>query len=104
METHNCPTCNGTKKQTVIAQLYTEGGFTPQPPVIMDCFNCKGKGFLTPEEVEYKEAQKKIWCSCGVDAGVTHHEDGNDQEYPGGFTCNKHHYSCNNCGLIQQIG
>lgn len=104
MEKHECPTCKGSKKMTVTAQLYNGKGFTPQPPVEMDCFTCNAKGFLTQAEVDEKEAAKKIWCKCEDHPYAIHHEDGDTQEYPGGFIIDKHHYSCTKCGLVQQIG
>lgn len=104
MEKHDCPTCHGTKKMTVTAQLFTDKGFKPQEPVEMDCFTCNAKGYLTQEEVDRKEAEKKIWCKCPDHPYAKFHEDGDEQEYPGGFTVSKHHYSCTVCGLIQQIG
>ena len=93
-----CPTCNGTKKQTVIAKMLTDKGWSDQPPVVMDCFNCKGKGFLTEQEVADKEAQDNLWCKCEDDKGSTYVDDNVSE------ICDKHHWVCNGCGKVTQVG
>lgn len=103
MEKHECPTCKGTKQRTIVAQVFTSEGFKPEPPVTMPCSNCKGTGFLTQEQIDKKAAEDAIWCKCEGHTDVTYHEDGSGKRYEG-FIVNKHHYSCNQCGLIQQIG
>lgn len=96
-----CPSCNGKKTQTIIAQLYTKDGLIPQPPVEIKCMNCDGKGVVDAEEQKRKEeANDAFWCKCEDQDGrnTTYFDDGE------GELCNKHHWACNNCGKVVQVG
>lgn len=83
---------------TVTAQMVTSKGLVAQPPVVMDCFTCSGKGHLSLEEKLYLEQEKQMWCRCEKDHGSTYVDDGVSE------VCSKHHWTCNHCGKIQQIG
>jgi hypothetical protein len=95
---HVCPSCKGTKQMTVVAQLYTDKGMVPQKPVVMDCFNCKGKGYLTDAERIQKEQEDQLWCKCKKDHGSTFVDDFQSD------VCDKHHWTCNHCGKVTQVG
>ncbi len=96
-----CPTCEGKKTWACIAKLYTSNGFVDQPAVMMDCRTCGGKGELTEQayadKMEEKRQSDEMWCRCGEEDkyGSTHHPDSEGM---------KHHYTCNSCGKITQIG
>lgn len=57
-------------------------------------------GYSSAEE--YRKAAKeaeKLWCKCGNPSEeTTFYEDGE------GELCVKHHYICDDCGLIWQVG
>ena len=106
MKSITCPTCDGSKKQKIVAQMWNAEtrGFDPQPPVYIGCVRCKGLGHIEPDQLLKEAAEDECWCKCDKDHGVTYHPDGNTNSYNGGFACSKHHYSCNNCNKIVQIG
>lgn len=94
-----CPTCKGKKTQTIIAQLFTDKGLIPQPPVDIDCMNCEGTGVVdSVKQKQREEAEDAFWCKCEDDHGVTFYDDGE------GDACHKHHYCCNKCGKVVQVG
>lgn len=104
-----CPTCEGNGKFPCRAQVLTEKGWgydppMDKPPLMLDCHLCDGKGLISQERHQAMLEQSKIWCNCEESSGVSYHEDDNSQIYGNGVTCSKHHYSCNDCGLIVQIG
>lgn len=90
-----CPACKGTKKVTIVAQLITAKGRVPQPPVVMDCYNCSGRGYLTAADIERHKREAELWCDCKNSSGSSYQCDTPDF---------KHHWTCNDCGRITQIG
>lgn len=94
-----CPSCEGKKTQTIIAQLLTTKGLANQPPVTINCINCDGKGVVDAKEQKRRdEANDAFWCKCKEEHGVTFYDDGE------GHLCTKHHYVCNNCHKVVQVG
>lgn len=94
-----CPNCEGTGTWVCVAQLYDGEKFIPQPGVTMNCNVCNGAGVVDPvEQAKKKEEADAFWCDCKEDHGVTFFDDGE------GTMCHKHHYVCNNCGKVQQVG
>lgn len=95
-----CPTCNGSGEQTIIAKMLTKKGWHNEPPVIMSCIRCDGSGKVDPIKIAKEEkASKDFWCECdNHDAGSTYVDDGVSSR------CSKHHYVCNVCNKITQIG
>ena len=94
-----CPCCKGTKKQTIIAKVLDSNGWHNDPPVTMDCFVCGGTGMITEQKVKEMAAEKKMWCSCGAKHGSSYIPDNSHKG-----VISKHHYVCNDCGKITQIG
>lgn len=59
---------------------------------------------LTVEQYRAKMAEEfvKFWCQCGNPSGeVTFHDDG---VMPSAACCQKHHYHCDDCGKVTQVG
>lgn len=49
---------------------------------------------------EWKAAHAAFWCQCGNPSGdVTFYEDDSRSK-----VCTKHHYRCNDCGKVVQVG
>lgn len=97
-----CDSCDGTGKYDCIAQLYNPAthSFEPQPPVRMNCQMCQGSGKIDPIVIAArKEASEAFWCSCTDRSGVTYHSDNTP-----GAMCAKHHYICNDCDKVAQVG
>ena len=59
---HTCPTCNGTKKQTITSKTFVGGkGFISDPPVTIDCIICDGVGEIDDETLQQIEFEKNLW-------------------------------------------
>lgn len=94
-----CNKCNGTTKVTWTIE---EDGV--ESKLDMDCLECNGTGEIDPDQLITQQQEDDAWCKCEEDNGVSFHDDGNIQVYNDVISCPKHHYSCNSCGLIVQIG
>ena len=89
-----CPTCLGSGKQNVSIT-----GVTGKESMEIDCVVCKGKGVATAGQLRLLEAEKNMWCKCEKPSDTaTFHDDGECRQ------CKKHHYHCENCGKITQVG
>lgn len=100
-----CPCCKGKKTQTVKAFVVDGKGPVKgkfgygywEKPVIMDCHVCGGVGSITKEKQKAIDEEKKLWCKCGAKHGSAYVPDGCG-------VIHKHHYICNDCQKITQIG
>lgn len=103
-KTTKCTACDGTGKITVISSdvVFDENlekwVKVTETPTTINCVSCHGKGFLTSTEKLKAEAFKSMWCKCKEDYGTTFYDD---NEHP---DLKKHHYRCNKCNKIKQIG
>lgn len=73
---------------------------TPEQVAEWDRENAKLLGYDSVED--YKAALRKAdayWCKCGNPSKQTTYYD--DYE---GELCDKHHYTCDDCNLIFQVG
>ena len=97
---NNCPTCNGTGEKTIVMTTL-KGKESTSKEITITCIDCDGKP-ISDEEAqaikEQKEWEEKQWCKCGHKIGVTYVADGVSK------ICSKHHYICNDCKKIVQIG
>lgn len=99
MENH-CPTCKGTGK---IQSSITYYGSNKVDHFEIDCIDCNGgKKPMTQLQgltlTKQRAAEKKLWCSCDGDNGATY-VDNNVSK-----VCSKHHWICNKCKKILQVG
>lgn len=85
-----CPHCeNGIMAYTV------ESPGKPTEHHTMRCVTCDGAGTI---EKSLADAMEDFWCRCGNPSGdVTLHGEGS-------AICGKHHYTCDDCGRIVQVG
>lgn len=92
-----CTVCNGRKTTKYTVQEYG----SKEPPVEheMECTVCYGTGVITLEVYKYLEWEKAQWCKCkDSNSGSFYVPDNTDDR------CDKHHWRCNTCKLITQIG
>ena len=95
-----CGTCqNG--KQTITGTTLTDGGWKDNPPVIIDCVNCDGTGEITEEHKRAIDEEQNNWH----DSDVCQEEDAHyvPDNTPSALVM-KHHWVCNECRKIVQIG
>jgi excinuclease UvrABC ATPase subunit len=86
-----CPTCKGKGKQTVTV---VNGS-----PFKVACVSCKGKRTVSDVELKAINKANAMWCQCDGEAPTKFFQDG---EHKGCVT--KHHWHCQRCGKIAQIG
>lgn len=91
-----CVVCKGAKTQTLTV---SEHGKPGQQVLTIACIHCEGKGEVTPRSAQATLNAINSWCTCKEDHGSTYHPD--DDTNP---VCRKHHYTCNKCGKITQVG
>lgn len=60
---------------------------------------CNGTGQITKEQKSAIDFEKNMWCKCGHENG-SHYVPDNSKR----GVISKHHYVCNDCGKITQIG
>ena len=89
-----CPTCKGSgMNYTTISTL----GEKEKQITINDCYDCKGKavnkkeGKAIQKHIEELEA---LWCDCGEE----------DAYYVPDRRGQKHHWNCNICHKLKQMG
>lgn len=71
--------------------------------VEIGCIDCDDgkKPMSEPQAREFtlhKEEQHKLWCSCDNSSGASYVDDNVSKK------CRKHHWTCNDCHKIVQIG
>lgn len=88
-----CPRCKGKKKISV--ELVSEGISSFD----MNCPTCNGVGGVTRKRAQEYQDMTNAWCSCGNDSGETTYVPDNFSS-----ACLKHHWICNDCGKIVQVG
>lgn len=93
-----CPTCQGTKKQTLRVTEIAARSLTKKEPVEINCVICRGTGEVTQETVQALEDAKEMWCECKGNQGAHYIPDGRSKQV------RKHHWRCNKCGKVTQIG
>lgn len=110
---HACPKCGGRGKIKVEVH---EGGSTHAEPtpdgglrvsllgggtvraVELTCVYCEGAGTVSGAALAQIKREDAMWCRCEHSSGSTHHADGQGPEI------NKHHWRCDDCGGVTQIG
>lgn len=87
-----CQQCKGLGRLTIQT---TKTKITQSIP----CFPCDGKGYNTISEVLTLLVNNNSWCECRDLYDVSFFDD---NQHEG--CINKHHYHCEMCGLLTQIG
>jgi len=89
----DCPKCKGSGRLPVTV---TEAGVTRK--LDLGCVYCHEVGKLTPEALEALKAEDAMWCQCGKSKAPIFFDDGEHPEI------HKHHYRCEFCDHVVQIG
>jgi len=89
-----CPTCNGKKVIHVELNDYNE---KTKKLIEMNCIDCQGHGTVSKDQYDNLMKQKHIWCLCFNSSGSTYVEDNVG-------IVSKHHWLCNDCHKVTQIG
>lgn len=91
-----CTVCEGTGKQTITVETF--GSPEKTHSYESECLWCKGSGKLNQKTKDELDYYNNLWCECGEEHGSTFFKDG---EHP---DMRKHHYRCNDCKKVTQIG
>lgn len=90
-----CPQCNGDNTLTLTIVIAGEPDQSSKVP----CTVCHGKGEVSDSVFRQWQAEKEMWCDCDNPSGeVQYFSDGQHADLQ------KHHYRCNDCGGVTQIG
>lgn len=90
---HPCIKCDGSGKKSIL--LRTSSG---DHRLEVDCLYCDGLGWVqrtVAEQHAMQAAAEAIWCRCPDSPGSNYVPDA-----PG----SKHHWCCDDCGKVTQIG
>ncbi len=90
-----CPQCNGKKKITIEVSVMDEHGFHDEPSFRKKCPTCHGIGTVTLADKLAYDAEIAAWCTC---------ETPGETEYVPDSTAMKHHWNCQRCGKLVQVG
>jgi Fe2+ or Zn2+ uptake regulation protein len=75
-------------------------GDKPVRSMELTCVICDGAGKITKAKARAVKAEQAMWCQCGNPGVVTsYHPDGER-----GAACHKHHWTCDDCGKVVQVG
>jgi len=93
-----CPTCKGSGKYNMPVTTHDEKGCNTTY-FEMTCQKCNGSGEVDPVvEKKREKASKAFWCGCENSSGHFYVEDGVSKK------CQQHHWVCNDCGKVTQVG
>ena len=97
VELVECITCHGKGTINMKTTTIAVSG-TSSTTMDVKCIDCKGSGEITKKKCqeieELREWSKTAWCECGSPSGTTYHSEDGQTDY-----C-----SCNDCGLLTQVG
>lgn len=94
-----CPTCSGAKRVT-ISVVEIGAGTRKESSVEMGCVVCDGAGEISERAEHALAREAAMWCRCGNPSGaVSYHGDGER-----GSACTKHHWTCDDCSKVTQVG
>lgn len=94
-----CLVCNGRGVIEVTGVMVEAGVSRPLDPVELTCVWCNGSKVMTPAQVAEHRWYVEAWCRCGNPSGNTRfYENGEDPTF---YT---HHWNCEDCGKLVQVG
>jgi rubredoxin len=86
-----CPACKAGKYTLKV----TTHGKPGEESIELDCPTCASTGKVTTQKAEALRREVDLWCRCTEPHDSTYHPDTRRM---------KHHWTCNGCGKITQIG
>lgn len=90
--------CTRCKNGKVTVTISHYGSNKPDTQSTWDCTDCKGTGKIDKKEHEFQENARNIWCECEDEPESYFVDNGENEE------CYKHHWRCEECDKITQIG
>ena len=102
-ENLTCDVCTGSGEITFTMSTFGKQGSGRKSQ--MPCFSCSGKGIYLISSEKQRNAwvvsriERNMWCQCEDSIGCSYYKEDNE------CSCmSKHHYHCNKCHLITQVG
>ncbi len=92
-----CPTCKGTGRQTLTVRNLCDDDDTVEV-IEITCLVCRGDRTITSHQYAEIQWSKDQWCKCGEPDGARYVPDNVSD------ICDKHHWLCNACDKITQVG
>jgi len=91
-QAYNCLTCeNGILNVTIFDYSKQTSNIQSIP-----CIDCEGKGQITESAMSSIQRRNSVWCKCKVSENIYYVERSEE--------CSKHHWKCNVCNKIFQVG
>lgn len=99
-----CPSCEGSKVITMtmgsVLKNPIAGREESEPKsTTIKCVTCNGTGKVSPAMAQMLQEEMAMWCQCDNPSEQADFYD--DGEHP---ELHKHHYRCQNCKGVVQIG
>jgi len=86
---------------TIKGKTLTDDGWKENDPIVINCIVCGGSGTISDEKKQNMDEENAGWCTCKEsEKAGSHYIDDNT---PGAFY-EKHHWICNSCGKVTQVG
>lgn len=98
---NKCPQCEGKGSVRVTVSVFGETGETASNHLDLHCPTCNGAKEISDEHLEAFMDFKESWCNCDTSDLVPYSTHFKDGEHP---KVHKHHWRCDKCGGITQIG
>ena len=97
---HKCPACTGGRI-TITGRMLTTEGWKDNPPIDIDCITCDGSGTIGEEHRRQLDEEQDAWHN----SDICQEEDAHyvPDNTPGALI-SKHHWVCNECRKIVQVG
>ena len=89
---HTCPPCHGSGEVNITVTHVRERMVNISPIL---CYTCHGVGVLSRLDMARYHARHNMWCRCDRSPSETYHKD---------TPSSKHHYTCDGCGKVSQVG
>jgi len=97
MDKFKCPCCVDGKQTISCSEL---GSKEPPEKIEISCYWCEGSGFVDSKTLKAINYEKNMWCKCEKpDPHDTRYYK--DNQHP---VVSKHHWRCNKCNGVTQIG
>ncbi len=95
---NKCPHCDGAGETTVTVSTFGE---PEEDSFVMTCPTCNGAKKISDDLLRAFNDFKQSWCDCDTSDLVPYSTYFADGEHP---KLHKHHWRCDKCKGITQIG
>lgn len=93
-----CIICEGKKVISITVTSNLRGKPIKSEKIEIMCVHCRGSGSMTQDDIDHHNWSKEQWCKCDEYHGATYVDDNVSS------ICSKHHWTCNQCNKITQVG